>query len=228
MSLVHSFQMKPAEGWVRAKNARRIEDLEDLASLQKKVLALERENEALRSLENDELNSLAQGKDKVIWDVVLRAPSPGGDEEPPPIPGIKIEITWDNILWLCFLNEARVEVAEVKERLAIFAQQKLKKDHKSEWFDKFSSERIAPTSMRDIVKRIHIQFMGLAYIDIEHVTEKVDEEHPGLVNPYFSPTSVRREYWSITRRGASRYALIAGQKKRPIDEAVTSIEPTHP
>jgi hypothetical protein len=42
-ALASSFQMRPGEGWIRAANARRVEDLEKITLLQEQIIRLEAE-----------------------------------------------------------------------------------------------------------------------------------------------------------------------------------------
>jgi hypothetical protein len=68
----HAFQLSPREGWVRAKNLRRIEDLEEITGLQKRVMELEAELTRVRAESAaDPRRSPARGDDKVEWTVGL-------------------------------------------------------------------------------------------------------------------------------------------------------------
>ena len=47
-ALTHAFRLKPGEGWVRARRAQRIEELNEINALQKQVMDLRAENASLR------------------------------------------------------------------------------------------------------------------------------------------------------------------------------------
>ena len=61
-ALTIAFGRRDQEGWVRARNARRMEDLEDITRLQKRVLELEAENTRLRAAQTDPTAPFAQGR----------------------------------------------------------------------------------------------------------------------------------------------------------------------
>jgi hypothetical protein len=67
-ALAHSFQFRPAEGWVRALNARRMEDLEKIDALRQRITALEKENAALKQTAATRAD-LQGGDDPVQWTV---------------------------------------------------------------------------------------------------------------------------------------------------------------
>jgi hypothetical protein len=67
-ALAHSFQFRPAEGWVRALNARRMEDLEQIDALRQRITALEKENAALKRTAAARAE-LQGGDDPVQWTV---------------------------------------------------------------------------------------------------------------------------------------------------------------
>jgi hypothetical protein len=77
-ALAHSFQFRPAQGWIRAENARRMEDLEEINALQNRVLKLESENSALRETLKDPAESLPKGRDAVEWAVSGSIELPNG------------------------------------------------------------------------------------------------------------------------------------------------------
>jgi len=59
-ALVNAFNFRPAEGWVRARNSRRLEDLEQISQLQQELRRLET---AIAELRRDPTEGLAQGSD---------------------------------------------------------------------------------------------------------------------------------------------------------------------
>jgi hypothetical protein len=217
MSLIHSFQFTPAEGWVRAKNARRIEDLEEVTFLQKKVLALEKENESLRTIGSAELGSLAQGQDEVTWKVILNPRYKSGKTIQPHVSEFVIKSTWDMLFVACFAYSLpRAELGEVKRGLENLAGQKIAEEYPGDWSVQLYSEPIASDSMFEMVNRIRIQLLGLGYIEIEETSE----EQANLfatspqVYPMLKIPPIKHEHWKLTEKGALRCALIAGAKRR--------------
>lgn len=128
-ALNSAFRLKPQIGWVRATNARRIEDLEEIMRLQKQVMELEAEVKRLAYLDPRKL--LTHDEQDVGLDFAL-APllDQGADQravaEEPPFARVRLSYGWDEVLALLFRpEEQRVERPEIVRRLTRSAAQKL-------------------------------------------------------------------------------------------------------
>lgn len=135
-ALAHSFQFRPALGWIRAGNARRIEDLEQINTLQRKVMELEAENAALRAASNREY--LFQGEDLAQWkwDVSWSAAVPFVDtrgldthlkSRPKSDSGsFLVEATWNDLFLACFEGAGAVLARrDSKDRMGQFANRQV-------------------------------------------------------------------------------------------------------
>ena len=77
--------MRPQDGWVRAKNARRLEDLEEITHLQRRMMEVEAENARLKDLAADPTAAFSQGDDEVRWVLALTEAGPTEDRVRPPV-----------------------------------------------------------------------------------------------------------------------------------------------
>lgn len=68
-ALATAFLQKPQTGWIRATNARRAEDLEEINRLQTRLLALQEEVADLKARLQDPRENLARGEEFVEWTV---------------------------------------------------------------------------------------------------------------------------------------------------------------
>ncbi len=204
-SLQRSFQLKPAEGWVRARNARRIEDLEEVNRLQKRVIELETENHRLRDLENDPSHRLARGSDEVSWQITFQRP-PRSRVNPYisiPVDSFSLRITWNSVLLSCF-RYAHPRAAKYQIEKGLLSQIKieLQKDLVAQGWNEegdISSEQIA--GFPEICWQVRNQFLGLGYIEIEEETS------------IFANMKTSTEYWKLTRDGAVHFTLLTGFRK---------------
>jgi len=106
-SVSHAFNLRPQEGWVRGKNSRRIEDLEEITGLQKRIIELESENARLRTEAKDPRSDLAQGYDLVecqikLKDIQVSDNYSEGQILRAPTPEFTLSATWDELFIACF------------------------------------------------------------------------------------------------------------------------------
>jgi hypothetical protein len=99
-ALVHSFQFSPQEGWVRAKNSRRIEDLEEINGLQRQVMELRATVARLEAAQADPTAGFAQGQDVAEFEVDLSTEDINASQ--PPAPKFMFKLKWDELLGSCF------------------------------------------------------------------------------------------------------------------------------
>ena len=223
MSLLHSFQISPAQGWVRAKNARRIEDLEEIANLQRQVSRLEKELDSLRTLESEGLAQLAQGDDREKWEIRVVGPEDKSQTIQPTLETFEFSTTWNNLFHACFIyGFPRIEVAQIEKGLAFLAKIGLKTQNSGQSFDHISRESIERTCMTNMIGRMRIQLYGLGYIDIEEEEKKQEQTYDQPQYDFLILPPQRLEFWKLTKRGASRFALLAGRKKSAKPEDLLS------
>jgi len=209
MSLVHSFQLKPGEGWVRAKNARRIDDLEEVAALQRRVLELQRENELLEAATNLDTEMIAQGKDKLIVDLVLKQAKGNKNEMiDPPLTSFHSETTWDRLFVACFAySSPRPSHALVRQGVIDFLSSELLKAHPEVRPEEIDNDRLWMFGAEDIEKiidKLQVQFLGIGLIEVE-------EEVRTMEPPFYR--QIRSEYWKLTQKGSLRFALLKGDRR---------------
>jgi hypothetical protein len=201
-ALVHAFHFQPQEGWVRAKNARRLEDLEEVTQLQKRVMELQTENARLSA---DTMSEFAQGRDIVEWAVELKAlvVSPGSPEEPPPLPRFNFRTTWDALFTAAFPNaDPRVDTRIVRARIVqvIIDQISVQCPSATGWtmHDQLSNNGLSPEDVKIVMADVQRQFLGLDLIDIT--------EQSGFLN-------ARSSHWCLTRKGHMQLLAISGIRR---------------
>jgi hypothetical protein len=212
-ALVHAFRFQPQEGWVRAKNARRLEDLEDVARLQKRVMELEAENAKLSA---DPTAPFAQGDDTATWTLGLVAvsPSPGSAKrdpnavpEDPPAEDFAFRTTWNDLLAAIFINaEPRVYSTTVRQRVArlIISQIAGRFPEAKGWLAIATRHEEAVIASKDfsrLIVAIQRQFLGLGLVDVI-TTEKVTPPFAGLWPA-----------WQLTQGGRLQLLAVSGLRR---------------
>jgi hypothetical protein len=205
-SLMHAFQFQPRDGWVRGRNARRIEDLEDVARLHKRVAELEAENARLGV---DPMLLFAQGDDALEWEV---APAPI-DGITPPTDRFKFVTSWNELLNILFgsgNNEVGETVAGVMLWRAIAAKIAECFPGCEEWCNKDGCRFEAGASSMGIGslrKAVKLQFQGLDFV------EAVTVEPRGYSVPGETGDYTERVVWRLTRRGRAQVLGIKGIRR---------------
>jgi hypothetical protein len=212
-ALVHAFQFQPKEGWVRAKNARRLEDLEDVTRLQKRVMELEAENAKLSA---DPTAPFAQGDDTAMWTLGLVAisPPPGSSQnnpdvvhEDPPAEDFDFSTTWNDLLAAIFINaEPRVHSTIVQQRVAglIIFQIAGSFPEAKGWLaiaTKHPATVVASKDLRHLIVDIQRQFLGLGLVDVITI-ESVNPSFPGSWPE-----------WQLTQRGRLQLLAVSGLRR---------------
>lgn len=183
-ALMHAFNLKPGQGWVRAQNARRIEDLQEITRLQKQVMELDAENAALKAFARDPREQLAKGADVRHWTVHVTVERSVGLKKTE----YKFGASWDELLIACFSidfpDASVVTVAHGIERLIVAKYNDAGKGKaKAQWAD-------SQATLADIKR----QLLGLGYINARL------REHD--------------ELWTLTDEGKIRLALLRGATRR--------------
>jgi hypothetical protein len=91
-ALMHSFQMRPQEGWTRARNASRTEDLSKIINLQERVRELEAKLAEPRVVQEDPSAPFDRGDEMFEWLFPLES----GSIE------FMFTVTWNEVLLLFF------------------------------------------------------------------------------------------------------------------------------
>ncbi len=174
-AIVHSFQCRPQEGWVRAKNARRIEDLERINELQSEVIELRATLARLEAASVDPTAQFAQGEELVEFKIIL---SPGNWVIPGPSRWFTCKTTWNALLLTCFFGRPSARTEHVQARIAGHIVQKLGEDSPEfgEWLARHPEARTRSGSyppeleafVKDIFGKTRLQFMGLGLIDFQY------------------------------------------------------------
>ena len=182
-ALTHAFKLKPGQGWVRAKKASRIEDLQEINSLQKRLTELEAENAVLQASVKDPRDRLAHGSDAARWTVQLQ-PERADNPEPSVI---MFTTTWDEVLAACFAQEfPEAEAAFVLHGIATLLNSLPEAaNSKASRPLHFASEEL-----ERIFKDVKRQFLGLSYVDVR--------------------MHGNNEYWTLTQEGKLQIALLRG------------------
>src|SRR5450432_2193224 len=172
-ALVHAFQFQPQEGWVRAKNARRIEDLEDVTRLQKQVMELQVENAKLSA---DPTAPFAQGEDTAEWTLRLKTikaqpKDKDGPTDEPPEEQFVFRPTWNELLAAIFSEaEPEVPIHETRRRVGqlIFAQVSDRFPDATAWLGRNKTwlYGVEEKDVTGIMVAIQRQFLGLDLIDV--------------------------------------------------------------
>lgn len=203
-ALVHAFRFQPEEGWVRAKNARRLEDLEDVTRLQKRVMELEAENAKLSA---DPTAPFAQGDDTATWTLGLVAmrppPNPQGNPlaapEASPAGDFAFRTSWNDLLaGIFFEAEPQVYSWIVQQRVAglIIFQIAGSFPEAKGWLAIAARDpeaAVASEDLRRLIVDIQRQFLGLGLIDVIK-TEKVTA-------------------WQLTQKGRLQLLAVSGLRR---------------
>lgn len=220
-ALVHAFRFQPQEGWVRAKNARRLEDLEDVARLQKRVMVLEAENAKLSA---DPTAPFAQGDDTATWTLGLvaitppRGPAPGPPQgkpraapEAPPAGDFDFRTTWNDLLAAIFIEaEPRVDSMIARNRVAemIISQIAGRFPEAQEWLALARRHGgIAPDDSTRLIVAIQRQFLGLGLVDV--ITIEAEAPNPG--HPWLQLIS--GSAWQLTEKGRLQLLAVSGLRR---------------
>jgi hypothetical protein len=197
-ALMHSFKFRPKEGWIRAKNARRLEDLEEINGLQKQVLELRATVARLEAAQADPTAAFAQGQDLAEFEVELKAPGfdTVGD---PPAPTFPFTATWGELLGMGF-EDGIPEKPERAMRDALFryavGQMAATSANFSEWLDKAPANRESVwAGLEPPLRTLRIQFLGLGLIEIDRV-------------------GGRDQKWSLTDKGRLQLLATHGVSRR--------------
>ena len=196
-ALTHAFEMRPQEGWTRAGNSRRLHDLEEISTLQKRILQLEHELASLH--QDDGTADLSQGADPVCWRLTLHTTSDSACRPiEPPASEYVFATTWRELLAAIFgprLSEATSgEALESLKSLLIERLRELTDLLHPSWPDRLFelSECDFPIveNWGQLFKSIRDQFFAVGYIQIMYASNVgAREEH------------VDREIWQITNKG---------------------------
>lgn len=219
-ALAHAFQFKPQEGWVRAKNARRIEDLEELMRLQKRVMELEAENLKLV----DPTAPYAQGEEVLEWRFPLLPARMLGKAQPelgkppvlPPAEAFTFTATWDQLLAAMFAGaETQVdrETLQIRLRAAVVGEIGTSFPGSAEWgalanqmyFSRGyvpSGAGIEDESFRKFVMVVRRQCQGLDLIEEDTVQRGS-----------FNGSPLYREMCRLTRKGRLQLLAVEGVQR---------------
>ena len=197
-----AYRLKPQTGWVRATNARRLDDLEEIARLQRRTMELEAEVARLRTLGEDPKNLLAKGDEKIGFKLKLRAVRDRDQDSDipidPPSSSADIQYSWDQLVDVSIHPfEGRVSPADAIGRLreAILQQIVSGSPDAEEWADAVRStvsrkeiRGVDDSAIRSFYSRVFTHLQGLEYVATE-----MENGNP---------------YWRITQAGLTRLALI--------------------
>lgn len=214
-ALVHAFQFQPQEGWVRAKNARRLEDLEEVAHLQKRVLELQAENAKLSA---DPTAQFAQGDDAVEWTLQLatlgsedvnpsRDPAlPVEDPQEPPASDFAFSATWNQLLATAFSNaDPEENKYAVRHRIVklIISRIADRFPDASQWATHrlVYHSGIVKQDLDELMVDVRRQFLGLGLIEI-------------AAKPMGDGTYHRSEgFWCLTPKGRLQLLAVSGIRR---------------
>jgi hypothetical protein len=215
---VRACQFQPREGWVRAKNARRFEDLEELTRLQKRVMELEAENLKLA----DTTAPFAQGDDVLEWTLPLVAvrPPKSGPKEPdkpllePPTDSFIFRSTWNQLLVGVFENaETEVTAYVVRQRFRKMVEDGVLRSFpgSQEWSSLSGkvSGGIQKESFEGLITAVKLQCLGL---------DLVEEAWVERQSNVFGQTNFRTEsHWCLTRKGRTQLLAIQGILRKAVE-----------
>ena len=228
-SLSYQFRVNPKRGWIPAGLSKR-EDLEDIRSLQNKVILLEAENAELKVLRKDATARLGQGQDEVSWqinvtDLVTSMQFPPEETH--------LNTNWDELLRSLYPGgSSRLDAEDVEPRLFLLFTSKISNHGlRKEWRAKAAAnlvdEDIDLRCFRKTKRDIHRQLTGLGLIE-EIVETRYRQPLPqinngmlgitystiGSLSPTQSdPIPVQVVVWRLTRRGEEQLALISGFRR---------------
>ncbi len=229
-ALMNAFRMRPEEGWVRAKNARRIEDLEEITKLQKRVMELEAENAKLKQLAVDPTAVFAQGDDTVEWTMHLAgASSHDGKPAAPPAEVFQFRTTWNELLGACFERAPSVPSSSIPRYVGSLYLSKLAHAFPAakDWLDHqwapgyFPRPAVGDGDIEEVVDGIERQFLGLGLIEVVSIQQQrsvpVARPSPGGGPGVTVETEVRfdaKEVWRLTEKGNLQFLAIRGKRRQ--------------
>jgi hypothetical protein len=200
-ALNSAFRLKPQTGWVRATNARRVEDLEEITHLQKRLMELEAEVLRLREANADPRRLLGSGTDVVDFKFALRSPLPPQPGGGPPVWEVQISCTWDEILLELFRpRESMIYDQRARERFLDFIFRQITHSLLRSEIERTAAP--APPNRPDLLlesidaafDRIAAHFSGLGYVRM----------------------TIPNADWELTQDGLTRLAIaLANQKSTP-------------
>lgn len=153
-ALTHAFQLQPQEGWVRAKNQRRIEDLEEITSLQKRTMELEAE---LALLRKDPGSLLSHGDDLTEWSVDWV-----GHSDPNSSLQSTVKVSWKKILLALFGDGSHiVSIGQINKIIAGIGV-----EQRPEGLNP-AATALTNESLRKMIRAVVIQLSGLGFITVE-------------------------------------------------------------
>jgi hypothetical protein len=155
-SVTHAITLRPQEGWVRGKNLRRVEDLEEITQLQRNVIALEAE---IARLSRDPARLLAQGDDLAEWLVQRLVLS----ESQVAVPAAPLRTSWSQLLLALFGsgNQDTTDPIVFNTVKSLCLSQFADRTDPNEF-------QLDPDSLYRVVTDIRIQLAGLNYIEFDH------------------------------------------------------------
>lgn len=201
-ALNSAFRLKPQTGWVRATNARRLEDLEEITRLQKHVMELETEVARLRALGEDPKNLLAKGDEKVAFNLEL---SPIANGVQPPFLSVDIAFSWDEILETTFRPfEPRISASDAVSRLGRATLDKIERmaPEARDWLG-LMKHRVIGNLVEGVNGRAITEFYVKSFSHLQGL-EYIASEYIG-----------GDPYWHVTQAGLTRLALIRSRKPSP-------------
>jgi hypothetical protein len=195
-ALMHAFRFAPREGWTPARNARRIEDLEELTRLQKRVIELEAENAQLKA---DPMAAFSQGDDvltRTLWLAAVRTPQSVVE---PPSSSFDFRASWNELLVAVFRGaEAEVSEGPAFSRIRELVSQQISAafPEAREWLAPVTSlaQGINDFEVTALIKSVKLQFLGLDLI------EGARSEHGHQV-------------WRLTRKGRAQMLAVKGVRR---------------
>ena len=211
-SLPSQFNLKPMRGWVRAGQLS-LENLEELASLQREILRLKSENERLAAVDDRPETFLAHGDDFVAWTLDFNLFV--FDQKWPTIRSYLFEATWNGLLRGIFSQgSSQVTTDEVKRRLTVLVVNSCPDDVGSvQWKEAAlnvtqnwqTMPKIAPIDT--MIEEILVQFSGL---------ELLSESKETIYVPVAYSNASKAEtidLWRLTPKGQKQLALALGYRR---------------
>ena len=193
-ALNRATQFHPAEGWVRAKNARRLEDLEEINTLTKQVSALTVELNNLKSASVDPHSFLEQGDDTLEVNLTLREqPTPGKAITTVPV---AFSTTWNYILGRLFAGgHSYINAGMAESTLHLLVKERAIGAH---LINEADTDRFTVDAAEFTVfmTKLGIQFSGLGYIEVDRVQSGSSR-------------------WVLSQKGKLHVALVVGAKRKP-------------
>lgn len=183
-SYIQLIKTHPAEGWVKARNAKTTEDLEKINKMHEQIRILEKEVERLRERNPNDISFLAQGTDLVAIFYISKSGEKAG-----------LEAAW-NELFLIVANVVLDYATAYDVKTAL-----------NKWLEKRGVQppvkEISPESF-DLIKT---QLVSLALISFSLMAT------PNSNIWGDSQRMTLRKYWVLTDRGRQVFADLAGVKK---------------